>query len=202
MLDRFLSAEHRPAAVDALRSYFHTQIYTGRRFERLDGGGDRPGVADTITAADIAALPLLSIRLGRPKLVIEVLETHAETLGALLREIPRQADIRHVPQSMLAAGSPSDALYWELRQCDGVGPTVASKLLARKRPHLYPIDDDRLRRRLNRSRDLWACWWSWLQAPWRSEAAEQLREEVGGLECISVLRVMDVVVWMGADARP
>ena len=48
-------------------------------FERLDGGGDRAEVANVLTGTDLAALPLLSIRLTRGDVVIYVLETHARS---------------------------------------------------------------------------------------------------------------------------
>ncbi len=38
-LDRFVFGDLRSEAVDGLQAYFHHELYTGRRFERLDGGG-------------------------------------------------------------------------------------------------------------------------------------------------------------------
>ena len=79
ILDRFVFGDLRGEAVDGLQAYFHHHIYGGRRFERLDGGGDRAEVANVLTGTDLAALPLLSIRLTRGDVVIYVLETHARS---------------------------------------------------------------------------------------------------------------------------
>jgi hypothetical protein len=57
------SGEHRGEAIDGLQAYFHHAMYSGRRLEQLDGGGDRPEVANQLTGTDLAALPLLSVRL-------------------------------------------------------------------------------------------------------------------------------------------
>lgn len=140
-LDELISPGYRSHALESLHGYFQSTAYAGRRFERLDGGGDRDGVADTITAADLLALPLLSNRLTRPGLVIELLETRRAAISALLSDIPQSADIRTIDAAAL-------------RDCDGVEATTASKVLARKRPHLFPIDDVRVRQRLGRDRNL------------------------------------------------
>lgn len=197
VLDSYLEGERRGRVVDDLRSYFHGTGYAGRRFERFAGGGDAPSGACSLTAADVVALPLLSIRLDNPHLVVDVLETHTAEIDALLARVPADSDISRVPWSALDEDSPAQQLYSLLRSCRGVGPTTASKLLARKRPHLFPVDDDRVRRRLSRDRRLWACWWTWLHDEQRRHAAAELRDDVGGISDISLLRVMDVALWMG-----
>ncbi|GAA4682432.1 hypothetical protein GCM10023215_15540 [Pseudonocardia yuanmonensis] len=200
VLDGYLDGERRLQAVSGLRTYFCGTRYAGRRFENIAGRGDAASVANRITAADLVALPLLSIGLDRPQLVIDILETHAEEIEGLLSSIPADSDIGHVAWSALDESSPAQKLYSLLRSVHGVGPTTASKLLARKRPHLFPIDDDLVRQRLGRDRGLWACWWTWLREENRQRAVADLRDEVGGIADISSLRVMDVAVWMSVRA--
>jgi hypothetical protein len=154
-------------------------------------------VADWLTGTDLAALPLLSVRLTRGDLVIDLLEMHAERINALLGAIPTDVAMHEAAWSLYAEGSPADQLYWLLRSCRGVGRTTAYKLLARKRPALLLVYDDRVRRLLGRPRNSWACFWSWFQElPERSVGLENLREEVGEIDNISLLRVLDVALWM------
>ena len=200
ILDRFVFGDLRGEAVDGLQAYFHHHIYATRRFERLDGGGDRAEVANVLTGTDLAALPLLSIRLTRDDMVLDVLETHAVQISALLATIPADVAMAAAPWSLYAEGSPAYELYWLLWSCRGVGRTTAYKLLARKRPHLLPVYDERLRRLLGRPRNSWACLWSWFQVqPERAAGLANLRDEAGDIDDISLLRVLDVALWMYTD---
>jgi hypothetical protein len=56
LMDSLILGHRRDDAIEHLRNYFDTDLYTGRWFDRLDGGGDRPDVANRITTADLAAL--------------------------------------------------------------------------------------------------------------------------------------------------
>lgn len=119
-------------------SYFAT---TGRRPEETwaDPSPDR------LTMEDIQSTALLSVTL-RPVTMIALLEQN-ERLTTLLAEIPTVVDLAAAPDAV----EPWTGLWIEaaqahaiLRQVDGVGRTVASKLLARKRPALLPLWDTRV----------------------------------------------------------
>lgn len=77
-----------PEDVELLQTYFHHEMYSGRRFEWLDGDGDQPTIANCLTGTDLATLPLLSVRLTRGNLVIDLLEAHAERISEMLAAIP------------------------------------------------------------------------------------------------------------------
>ena len=62
-------------------------MYTGSRFDRWDGGGDREGVADMFTDADISALSLLSVTVDA-RAAIELLDLRRGELSALLSPDP------------------------------------------------------------------------------------------------------------------
>jgi len=54
ILDRFVFGDLRGEVADGLQAYFHHELYSGRCFERPDGGGDRPEVAIVLTGTDLA----------------------------------------------------------------------------------------------------------------------------------------------------
>nr|WP_231138045.1 DUF6308 family protein [Rhodococcus opacus] len=85
----------------------------------------------------------------------------------------------------------------------GIGQTKATKLIARKRPRLYPIWDSVVSQVLGTER-------SHLNPVREALRADDgalhrrllsLREEAGLPEEISVLRVFDVIAWMDGKNR-
>jgi hypothetical protein len=94
-------------------------------------------------------------------------------------------------------------LWWLLKCCGGKDRWVtANKLLARKRPHLLPVYDSQVKAALGGPGSIWACLWTWFQADARrAEAIAELRYEAGGIGDISLLRCIDVVLWMHATGR-
>lgn len=79
-----------------------------------------------------------------------------------------------------------------------VGPTRASKVMARKRPHLIPINDRVIRRVIDKkpSQNDWRLWWEALSGDDELERrAQALRAAINKPE-LSTLRVFDVVLWM------
>jgi hypothetical protein len=61
--------------------------YSGAYFERLAGGGDRPEVAYQVTAEDLLAVSMLSVRVIR-YYALDVLVYQAREISGLLAEIP------------------------------------------------------------------------------------------------------------------
>jgi hypothetical protein len=61
-----LDATNTQHAADAVRRYYTPHPdgrFTGAYFERCAGGGDRPEVANTVTAEDVVAVSMLSVRI-------------------------------------------------------------------------------------------------------------------------------------------
>lgn len=86
----------------------------------------------------------------------------------------------------------------------GIGPTLASKLMVRKRPHLIPIEDSVVDRVIERGRgDSWRLWWEAFQTEgdYLEKHATKLRVEIGRLE-LYILRVFDVMLWMWGKVHP
>ena len=90
------------------------------------------------TVGDLAAASLLDVRFG-PHVILELLER--EECNTLLTDILSDVPLWAATDEQLARNSAAWRLWTRLVSIPGVGTTRASKLLARKRPHLMPIRD-------------------------------------------------------------
>jgi hypothetical protein len=81
-----------------------------------------------------------------------------------------------------------------------MGRTKTSKLLATKRPQLFPVYDKVVAKAtgIGQSDDFWSTWREWF-----SKGGESIQQELIGLRAdagvdpgMSLLRVLDVVIWM------
>ncbi|WP_281246886.1 DUF6308 family protein [Amycolatopsis saalfeldensis] len=90
------------------------------------------------------------------------------------------------------------------KRCGGKDRWVtANKLLARKRPGLLPVYDSRVKSALSAPGSIWACLWSWFEGDSRrAEAVAGLRDQAGDITDISLLRCLDVILWMHATGAP
>jgi hypothetical protein len=194
--------------VGDLRRYFGIDLppggmpFTGSRFEHLAGGGDRPEVADRITAEDLVAVQTLSVTV--PALVaLDLLEGRLGVqLSGLLHVIPKDIDMVDAEADVLVEGSPADQAWHLLCDQYGVNWVIAGKLLARKRPRLLPVYDRVVRCAVGRPPSFWLA----LHAALREDDAAlhrqllELRQVAGLPETVSALRVCDVAVWMNHRA--
>lgn len=151
---------------------------------------------DLITRVDIASLALLSIPVGTRLMTSDLVGQPVPDLGFdNLCDAP-------LPQS----DGPWEPLYscWRcLMNVNHVNRVIASKLLARKRPHLVPIWDDRVRRHLwNLGKaeaahfDDWPAMHALVSNPQVVSALEDIRAAAILPKSTSLLRVLDVAVWM------
>ncbi|WP_051942791.1 DUF6308 family protein [Streptacidiphilus rugosus] len=198
-------------SVRLLRSYFTDRrsrgdlYWSGAHFERLGGGGDRTEAADRFDATDLVAVTMLSVS-PDPHGAVELLADPGGHWNRLLSAIPRDARLEDPGSDPLVAkGGPA----WELWERlvvragpDGVRVAVlAGKLMARKRPHLIPVYDSRVKKLFRRPR-VDHTFWSSLADALRADGGafrEQLallRAKAGIGEDISVLRVLDVIAWL------
>lgn len=195
-------------AVVDLRRYFGIGLrpggmpFTGSRFEHLAGGGDRPEVADRITAEDLVAVQTLSVTVPTP-VALDILEGSLGTrLSGLLHAIPRDIDMVDADAVVVAGGSPADQAWSLLCEQYGVNWVTAGKVLARKRPRLIPVYDRIVRCAVGRPPSFWLA----LHAALREDEAAlhrqllELRQAAGLPETVSALRVCDVAVWMNHRA--
>lgn len=186
-------------------------VRTGARYDNWAGGGDAPETADSISGDDFIAALFLSIPFPAGA-AIGILEIHAETVTKLLRGIPADVELSDLRadefQKVLGPGSPAWQLWDLLRGKPdrkwGVGPTTASKLMARKRPKLIPIWDSVIKAQTGLSSSLaqWQEWHAALTADGGKLASrlDQIQAQAQLPAPLPRLRVMDVILWMdGTD---
>lgn len=150
---------------------------------------------NVFTVPDVAALPMLSIPLRRFR-TAEVLYYRREQLSELLAEIGPDRELAKEP-GPLPDDWPARKLEQALRDIKGVGKVTATKLIARKRPKLFPIFDnvvkaslapetvflDTVHGALSTNTDL-------------RDKLGNVRSAVGLPDTISNLRILDVIAWM------
>ncbi|MFC9281068.1 DUF6308 family protein [Streptomyces collinus] len=192
-------------AVPHLRSYFglgpqrDATTFTGSRFESLAGGGDRPAVADTVTADDLIAVQTLSVRIP-PQAALDLLEGDLGVrMSDLLSAVPSGVDMVEAETADLDRESAAHRAWDLLCGQRGIGWVTAAKLLARKRPRLLPVYDQVVRCALGRPESPWLELRTALRANDCALHREltALRQTAGLSATVSVLRVCDVVLWMG-----
>ncbi|MFB6855857.1 DUF6308 family protein [Streptomyces sp. NPDC001939] len=175
--------------------------YTGARFERLGGGGDRQEVVNHFTAEDFVAVAMLSVDVPA-RAILQVLEpVKPDYFNSLLSEIPADTELVDAAARHIARDSPAWTLWTRLYEVDGIGPVGAGKLLARKRPHLLPVYDSVVKKVFERpTKDL--TFWSDVRDELRGGQGalvshlEDVRDLAAIGEDISVLRVLDVAAWL------
>jgi hypothetical protein len=183
-------------------------FYSGAHFERLGGGGDAEHVADRFDSNDLVAITTLSVSL-EPHGAMNLLTDPDGHWARLLSLIPRDARLENPgSDGLMEEGGPAWELWERLADSkqypskpDGSGPVVAGKLLARKRPHLIPIYDIRIKQLFERPKADHS-FWAALAAALRADNGafhDQLvclRDKAGIGEDIGILRVFDVIAWM------
>lgn len=197
-MSELLDPRNADRAVCILRAYFEPGAYTGGQFESFAGGGDRAETVNTFTADDLVAVSLLSVAVpGRAAL--EILDRRSAALNDALAAVRPDVEFAALTPADLGPEWPVRSLYFQLREIHGIGETVATKLLARKRPHLVPILDSVVTAELSIvNGQLWLPLHAWLTADDRANDAllRALRTTAGLDGRVSVLRVFDVLTWM------
>lgn len=132
-------------AVIDLRTYYSHRLgvpgefFTGAYFDRFASDGADPSPY-AFTWEDIGSLPNLSVNLNAPA-ALEIMRFRPETFNQFLEQIDPGADLTADPSlenpNIVAALN----LERELRKLPDVGAVIASKLIASKRPKLFPIYD-------------------------------------------------------------
>lgn len=210
----FIASIDEATAVDSINKYFEVLAngrprYAGSRFETFAGAGDTHE-PDRITAEDLLAVSLLSVHVPG-QATLGILGSSAMELEEQLKLIPVYLRFEEISDlefgEYLGKDSPAEKLWKILRQ-EGdrwhVGQTTASKILARKRPHLIPIYDSVIAGKtgLTGSGSQWSKWHNAFHGPHGQgpELVAKLRRfrDLVGQPHLSLLRVLDIVLWMAS----
>lgn len=188
-------------AIWAAQDYWESGRFTGAEFDRLGLGpkGLDPE-PDAITATDIVAVSMLEVNV--PAVTSrDLLGRRADEVRRVLGRVP-VGPLHEVDRAEVEVGSPAFDLWHLVRNREqAMGRTTTSKLLARKRPHLLPVYDSRVQRRLGLPINDWAYWWDWWSKPNHVAAMQSLRDaadagwSAGSVRDVSLLRILDVIVW-------
>jgi len=122
-----------------------------------------------------------------------------------LREIPTALDLVEVDPELINESWPGWQLWDLLHGMYGVGPVTAGKLVARKRPRLFPVYDSVVAERVGAPKEFWRALNSDLREADNARHGKLLdiRAQSGIGEDVSALRVFDIVTWMpGPDRSP
>jgi hypothetical protein len=211
-IDRINEAVQSSQAVDHLHTYFHEPAlsegsppgFTGAWFERL--GEPSSADADQLTSADIVAVTTLSV--GIPsQITVKLLIGHQERIAALLSDIPRDPPIWEVDADVLGPNGAAEEL-WELIRRTGKGAKPANrwvsahKLCARKRPALLPVYDREVAWLVvPEDGKWWRTAWQAMQQPALRQRLTELHDRAGVPAEVTLLRTLDVVLWMEARHR-
>lgn len=172
-------------------------LFTGSWFEQVGGGGDGEDVADVFTEADLVAVTMLSVQVGA-RAAIRILGPESESLSDLLREVPHEASpADKMGQAALRDPDSAAGELWErLKRLPTVGWVTANKLLARKRPALLPVYDSVVRRAVGAPQSWWGTIADFFADQDRIERLEQVCRDADAEKRLSLLRTLDVAVWM------
>ena len=189
-------------AIDVLQEYFTRpfvktgHIRTGARWDSWDPSGRREADVDTFTADDLVAITLLSVQVPAQGAWIMLGEASSE-LNRLLAAVGPDRDLVDESDTMTPE-SPVWQLETALREIHGIGRIVASKLIARKRPRLYPIYDDVVGRQLGTK----AAHLEPVRLALRDGGGVlhrrlvDLRDRAGLDEAVPAVRILGVLAWM------
>lgn len=192
-----------------INQYFKLQsngrpLYTGSRFETFAGGG--LASANRINADDLIAVSMLGVHVPA-QASLGILGNLSEKIERLLYRLPANVTFEELTKGefdqLLGKGSPGEELWNLLRQKGDrwkVGQTTASKILARKRPNLIPIYDSVVAREagMDDSTDQWDRWFDAFHGDDAAKLIKRLCDlrETAGQHHLSLLRVLDIVLWM------
>ena len=168
--------------------------FAGATFDTLE-----PNEPDSFNASDVLATSLLDVPF-LPRAVRRILESERTEFEKLLAEVPSDLPLWLANDELL---KPAYALWAKLRTLDGVGPTRASKLMARKRPMLLPVMDSVVRTGLGISpqEDSWVLLRDALTADGAALVAEiESLRPVDLDDRVSTLRILDAALWMNLSA--
>lgn len=197
-------------AKEHLRQYFPEpqqgggMLYAGARFDLFAGGGDRLDTSDRITAEDLVAVSYLSIDVPADAALAVLEGDLGRRVTEHLRGVPVDKDLGSLEAaSILEKPGSGWWAYETLRNRKrattgpGFGPVTTAKLLARKRPRLFPVIDRIVRCAFGNPDDFWMSHQALFGAgPQLRSALRRAADSACVDPRIAEPRILDVIVWM------
>ena len=191
--------ENRDAVPVYIERYFrgvgkNPKPYGGRHFEAFIQMSD----PDRFGPMDFLAIQALEVSIPSGS-ALQILKAEVDKYNDLLNGLPHEP-IWEAERAVFEPGGAAIELFDHLDDLPGVGITKATKLMAAKRPRLIPIQDAFVQEELVLPKGRF-----WL--PMYDQLADgPLREFIGGLtkgapDGVSLLRCIDVAVWMHVNDR-
>ena len=184
-------------ARSSLEAYFYKSAFTGSSFEQFIDP-----FSHVITTSDIVAVSMLRV------------EVPATAARWLLQEgnlgVQRElSQIRlgiHIcdADADLSQDSPAFRFWKLLYSCHGMGEVTTSKLMAAKRPDLFPIYDQHVAGALGiPDNRYWKPWQDFMRSDSGKAAVEIVRAIATelGIAGVSDLRLLDIIIWMQAHGH-
>ncbi|MFI1990762.1 DUF6308 family protein [Actinoplanes sp. NPDC020271] len=192
-------ADRAPGDLAAYFAETGERRYTGRRFDAFADGGDQPAVRDVITPEDLLAVQALSAVIPAETMFALLDGELGRQMTELLARVPTDLELGTRDARKQVGNQSAVSEAWSLlRDRPDVGFVRAGKLIARKRPHLIPVYDRVIRCLYGRPQQVWLR----LHDRLAGDGA-RLRGELAALRTraelpprLSLLRVLDVVLWM------
>jgi hypothetical protein len=197
-----------PVAGAVVSEYFSRRLasgsgpyYLGSLFERFAGGGDNEVTRDEITTNDLLAVSMLGVVVP-PRAALRMLDADGHRISKLLRLIPCGIDLVEAGTQDIGEDSPAWELWGLISTYEGLDDAETSKILARKRPRLLPVQDPIVDEMLGHEGDYWAALRHYLRLDNRAAAIwlRDVRRASGIGEDVSEIRVFDILVWMSTRA--
>lgn len=192
-------------AVRFLKGFYAPRVKAGKKPVEIDHTealfdryGDTDPNPNAFLPADLMAVYMHGGTGFTLRTAADLMYGHAADYAVLLEEIGEDTHLWKASKKQVKRALKLEAA---LKELPGVGPATAGKLVARKRPKLYPVADRVVSEALGaRSGLVW---------PLREELRENkdlvknlkaLRKVAGLPKTISPIRVLDVVTWMEQKA--
>ncbi len=190
-------------AVSRLSEYYSAgNPYTGVTFDTWHSRHCAPAPTE-FTADDILAVTFLSVTVP-PAATRQLLAGEFNRFNFLLAQIP--PDLCFWEASAPDRASAQWQLEDALREFYSIDLAIASKLMARKRPHLVPINDKLVRDLLGLRHSFWGSLFVAFSDSRLKSRLASIRDEAGSRDDVampqglSLLRVFDVITWMDGKA--
>lgn len=194
-----MAREDLDQAARYLQTYYR-RPYTGAYFDTWRVTSNDP---DRFTADDLIAVSFLSVVVP-PMAARELLDTRADEFADLLKAVGPDRELAAQTEPV-EEEHPASQLHAAVRGLGGVGRTIGTKLLARKRPKSVPIYDSVVARVCGIGDYHWEPLRQSLRTNGLQDRLLDLRQRAGLGPEVSALRILDVVAWMegkSAGVRP